>query len=258
MGNLILLFLFSFFCFGDTGSLRKVRGGLIIKATDVNQYRTALKGTVFTRNSSGAVVDQYEGLGSTSFRWDDSYIKKLIFGAYADNIYIENTGTNIEMNVGGAVQMQITSSGLDGNYFKNNSIPQAALNNGTYALSSGSGTFSTTSTSYVAVTNLSATITNQRNLVLVQTISDGSNACYLDYDYVSSTASFHLQIKRDGSVIHQQIMSSNNDIGSTCSFLQFVDNVSGGSSHTYTVEAKVGNAANTLYLYYFRLVAQDI
>lgn len=260
MGNVVLLFLFSVFCFGDTGSLRKVRGGLIIKATDVNQYRTALKGTVFTRNSSGAVVDQFEGLGSSSFRWDDSYIKRLVFGAYANNIYIENTGTNIEMNVGGAVQMQITSNGLDGNYIKNDSIAQAGLATKVYTLGSTID-FNTSSTgTWTAVTNGTATLTPQRNGVRIMLVSANTAiGCYFGV-VGSGSRDGRARIKRDGTVIFTTILLSGDtgaDLIQPCGIIKTFDNVTGGSSITYTLEIYAGTS-DTTTVYQAKLLAVEI
>ncbi len=111
-----------------TNNLETKNPGDVIAASDPNQYKTAVSGTEFVpRNSSGVPTDDAGGLGTTLYRWGTSYIKKIFFGTAAQECSIENDGTNLKFKIAGVLKALIDANGVDGQYMKTASVPDAAL-----------------------------------------------------------------------------------------------------------------------------------
>lgn len=116
-----------------------------------------------------------------------------------------------------------------------------------YQISSSSGSFSSSSASYVDVTNLTTTITTTGRPVVIQVIADGSSLAFLDYQNSSGVQSAGLQVAvlRDGSIISEQLIAYGST-GVTVLGLDFNEAVSGirhfdvpsAASHTYKIQAK--------------------
>jgi len=118
-----------------------------------------------------------------------------------------------------------------------------------YQKSSSCGTFSTTSTSFVDVTNLSATITTTGNPVFVAMIPDETTS----QKAFSNSGSFVSQVRivRDATQV-----SYTQYIDLTYTDLKTLDPISAGT-YTYKVQAKSASAGTT-NVYNFKLVAWEI
>lgn len=114
---------------------------------------------------------------------------------------------------------------------------RAALN---YGKSSPSGSFSTTSTSLVDVTNLSVTITtNGRPIAILLSNSDNTNGGVISYVGAWSLEYFVL---RDGSKIAGSSISSDGGGVSSAALTSFFDDSASAGSHTYKVQVKVNTS----------------
>jgi hypothetical protein len=93
----------------STNTLLSVAGGTIY-ITHPNQYFSALTGDLVTRNASGAPQDIYGSLGSTTYRWNQGYLKELFIGATGTTQKIFETSGHLDFTVN-ATTHRITSGG---------------------------------------------------------------------------------------------------------------------------------------------------
>lgn len=135
--------------FAGTNSLVSVTGGRV-QTSDVNQYGTALKQDLVPRNSSGTVTDIAGSLGDSTHRWNYAYIKSLNVGTIGSPLVFD-------------------SNGINGAYIQTATVTRAKMASLGQQISSNCTSFTTTSTSYVDVTNLSVTITTNGRPVNVFT-----------------------------------------------------------------------------------------
>lgn len=142
------------------------------------------------------------------------------------------------------------------------SVPRTSPNN--IAISSSSSTFSTNSSSYVAVTNLSNGLVCNGVPVLIGLIPDGSsNSAYIGASgAANSTQETFIQILRDGSAIYTSLVGSldtdnpgTNSIYTAPTSVLFIDIPQAGL-HTYSIQIK--NANGTSYVYYCKLVTLEL
>lgn len=150
----------------------------------------------------------------------------------------------------------LTSDGSGGLNF---STPGVA----NYQISTSSGSFTTTSTSFTAVTNLSVTITTTGRPVIIQLIPDGntSTGSYVRYDFGSGTNPGAMQFLRDASAINQF------EVGmQTASVLTYLSpssymffEVPGAGTYTYTVQVRVtSGGSGTFDVVNAKLLAYEI
>lgn len=132
-------------------------------------------------------------------------------------------------------------------------------------ISSSSGTFSTTSTSLVDVTNLTVTITTAGRPVWLGLISDGSgNTAQLVANAASDTAvGGSFEFFRDSTSISRTTMNTTNAASSTlmqitlpCSSLWHIDVPSSGT-YTYKLQASA-TTGDTLTVQRCKLVAYEL
>lgn len=137
----------------------------------------------------------------------------------------------------------------------------AALN---YNQSASSGAFATSSSSFVAVTNLSSTITTSGRPVWVGLVPDGSttNASYIGNTGSSTNTQASFRFKRDGTIIAASTILLQAS-GSTTPFIKIpagawsaFDVVSAGS-HTYTFEV-ILNIGTALQVEFLTLLAYEL
>lgn len=134
-------------------------------------------------------------------------------------------------------------------------------------ISSSSGSFSTGSTSFVDVTNLSVTITTTGRPVMLMLISDGTvdpYYCHLEAsDGSSATAIVGFQFLRGVTVVCQQWLGIS--VGGTTSTItevpvssmSFIDVVVAGT-YTYKMQASAKVSGRSAMVYYAKLVAFEL
>lgn len=130
-------------------------------------------------------------------------------------------------------------------------------------VSSSSGAFTTSSSSFVDVTNMQVTITTTGRPVLIAIVPDGaytgSNASTLKSSSSSTTAStFHLQVLRDATSVGvvQQLMSANVTVNSPSTPI-FLDTVAAGT-YTYKVQMKMVSGDSVVGVSYVKLVVFEL
>lgn len=135
---------------------------------------------------------------------------------------------------------------------------------GGVAISASSGPFDTTSATYVAVTNLSVTITTTGRPVMVMLVPDPAlvNTSSIGIIRSGSSAQGSFQISRGGSPIAQVDLSNDNGSGSIASnrippgAMRTLDVIAAGT-YTYTVEALAGSGS-TAQVRHCDLVAYEL
>ncbi len=104
--------------------------GQVISSSDVNQYRTALNQTLFPRNSGGAVADLGGDMGSSTYRFNNAYIKSYNIGDPANSLIIEeNVSNQISIKTSGVERVVIDDDGLDAGGLKAATVTQAKMAN---------------------------------------------------------------------------------------------------------------------------------
>lgn len=131
---------------------------------------------------------------------------------------------------------------------------------GGVAISSGTSTFTTHSTSLVGVTGSGVTITTAGNPVEIKLISDSSgNEAGFTYTQVGGTI-MAISLNRDGSYIgaYQWNISTGDAVASIpSSAFSFIDTPSAGT-HAYFVGIAVQNPSDTGQLIWSKLVAYEL
>lgn len=124
-------------------------------------------------------------------------------------------------------------------------IARSKLSSVNSVSSSSSGSFSTTSASYVGVTNLSVSITTTGNPVRLSLSSVSAGTCSVSFTAGLSTAqSGYVLFLKDASSISEMVQSLNSSTAQTFSLglpgsvYSYVDSPSSGT-YTYKVQAKV-------------------
>lgn len=121
-------------------------------------------------------------------------------------------------------------------------------------LSSSSGTFSTSSSSLVDVTNLTCTITTTGRPVKIELVPDGTtNTGYIENDTGSSSVS--IALNKGGTIIGQANIAPGRMPVSVCSYVD----VPAAGTYTYKIQAArdVLVAGNT-HVYYAKLLVYEL
>lgn len=238
-----ILIFFVAISYAGTNTLTSVSSGKV-QTSHVNQFYTALNQGLNPRNSSGVVTDLGGSLGQSSTRWDNAYIKTLVLGASADSISLDDNATQLRIKVGGNTIWNIPSTGAS--FVTNTNRSALGQQVGT-----STSTFSTTSASYVDVTNMSVTFTTVGRpvMLLIQADSGSGNDARFTQ---GAGGECQIQFLRDGSAI-------SNTIGMAATSAQgpptysYVDTGASAASHTWKVQARSGggggvNACGVAYM----------
>lgn len=203
-----------------TNTLTTKSGGTTVNADDVNQFYTALNGDIVPRNTSGVPTDSAGSIGTSSYRFLD---------AYFDDI-------------------DLPDGVLDGASLTDNTVTKDKLVSLGLQTSSSSSTYSTTSTSYVDVTNLSITITTTGRPVMIAVESDGTaNVSYIGSSNSGGGASSNtVKLVRDstdvGIVLYASPSSSGTGVAGFGANFMYLDTPSAGT-YTYKIQCKASGTA---------------
>jgi hypothetical protein len=112
----------------------------------MNLIRSALMQIFFGRNSSGVVADLAGDLGSTTYRWNDAAIKRILIGESATDIQIKQDGSALVVTIGGTEVFRVdTTNGITATDYADNTIPVEAIVDGGLGLTrevfNSNGTF---------------------------------------------------------------------------------------------------------------------
>lgn len=131
-------------------------------------------------------------------------------------------------------------------------------------ISSSSGSFTTTSTSYVNVTNLTATITASGSRpiqIMTSPVQSASLNSYIRFDYSSGSSPGQWKLTKDGTQIAQGFFgsqSATSDHDMSPSLINMIDPSPTAGSHTYLVQTKVGGAGSTAIWVEVVLVVREL
>lgn len=116
--------------------------GQVISSTHMNVIRNALTQVFYPRNSSGVVTDVAGDLGSSSYRWNDASIKRILLGDASSNIQLKDVSNVFQVLISGNIKTTVSSAGFDGQYVKAASVPRSAIvDPHNYTTFTASGTF---------------------------------------------------------------------------------------------------------------------
>lgn len=188
--------------------------------------------------------------------WLTSTTSGVLSWTNVDNSTLQYSSNVVSIKASGVGTTQIADGAVTG--------PKLAAAN--YEPSSSCGTFTTSSSSFVDVTNLTVTIVTTGRPVVITLRSDGTGAASyvgVSAGTVAGTAAF--RILQDGSEIAQHFVSCAGAGDSSVS--TFVPSSSlntfvggSGTSHTYKVQAKAlsGSFSETAYVINAQLVAYEL
>lgn len=164
---------------------------------------------------------------------------------------IETDNSTLELN--SSEELRIKDSGVSTVKIANAAVTAAKRAAITSGESSSCGAFSTTSTSFVGVTNLSVSISTSGRPVLMFLKADGSgNGAAFRND---STDGGELKFLRGGTEIGRVAIGSFGYQSATC--LYHMDTSLSAGSYTYTIEIRSITGAAT-QLNYFKLFVYEL
>lgn len=240
-----------------TNTLTTASDGTVIPASDHNQLVTALKDNFVPRDTTTlAPTDLAGDIGSTSYRWDDSYIKKMNIGAVSSQLTIDEDGSNrMRFTVGGSTALTVDSGGLIPDSIAtdmiiDNNVTRAKLASVGQQLSSSSGSFTTSSLTPVDVTNLSVTITTTGRPIILEMIPVSTlSSIRITNNVNTGTLEATLILKRDTTIVSgnsfRLTQSTTGLIPAVPAALRFIDTSSSGT-YTFKVQANVGTTINNV------------
>jgi hypothetical protein len=169
----------------------------------------------------------------------------------ASRTIIETDGVTLELN--SSEEVRVKDGGISTVKIANAAVTAAKRAAITSNESSSCGAFSTTNTSFVSVTNLSAAITTSGRPVLMFLKPDGSGSGATFRN--DSDQGAELRFLRSGTEISRVAIGSFGYQSATC--LYHMETSLGAGSYTYTVEVRSVTGANT-QVNYFKLFVYEL
>ncbi len=289
-----------------TDSLPDITTSTTVITRDLfNTERNSLQGDFVCRNLSGDATANFCNNGTSSFPWLNGFYNELTLGdttatatisvansadivldtgAASKNITGKINGTNAfecssttcSFYSGGSVVADFDANGVNTDDIANsaittakigaNAVTRAKMESVGLQISSSSGTFNTTSTSPVDVTNLSLSITTSGREVAVGLTGNGiGGGCELrsDDDSGDGLHSAHIYILRDALFIFNSRFgnisgaAAANNIMITPAAYSVTDNP-GSGTYTYKVQLEADNTSDQAHLTNCRLYAREL
>lgn len=216
-----------------TNNLNADSDGNIADAADVNQYRTALNGDLVPRNSSGVATDEAGSIGTAALRWLNAYFKTLFLDDGTTTFSLEHSSTNLLLKRGSDLLKQFGAMPLQ----TNGSDPGVSG----LSISSSSSGFSTSSLTYVDVTNLSVTLTTTGRPVEVGLISDlqTSIVSEVSVNNTGGIAAGLLRFLENGSQLNSDMLIEAHDekVAVPAGAVRTIATPAAGT-HTYKLQAR--------------------
>jgi hypothetical protein len=211
--------------------------GQTIVASFFNLLRDVLNGNHVPRNSSGVATDVAGDLGTSTLRWNDAYINEIFLGLTADSISFADDSTDLIIRRAGVEVQRLDADGWTRETIKPRAAGTAFSN--VSISSTDSGSFTTTSTSFVDVTNANATITTKGGPVYIS-LTGGT----LGVNSSSGQAHAIFGFERDTTDLTPASTVEVNATGPTANLvrvpsgsLMHIDTPSAGT-YTYTLRAR--------------------
>jgi hypothetical protein len=170
-----------------------------------------------------------------------------------------------QITTGTIMGSQIASNTITGSQIASNTITRANLTAVGQQLSASCGSFSTSSTTYVPVTNLSVSITTTGSPVMLMLIDDSSGSASSVQVSTSTSgvlSELLLAFNRGATVltnmtIFAPAISGGNFVGVPPSSFQFLDTPTAGN-YTYTVSLRANSSTTTCAMQRTKLLAYEL
>lgn len=223
---------------------------------------SATKGSFYHNTSTGTVYRKTDNGSSTNW--------VIIGNPTLDNVTIEDS-SGLRVKDSGISAAKLASDAVTTAKILDSNVTTAKLADGAVTqakraslgqqLSSSSSNYSTSSTSYVDVTNLSVSITTTGRPVWIGLIPDGSaNVCNVyQSNGVSGSIVVSLKFVRASTDIGllSSSVASDIDMFVPCSAWQMIDVPSAGT-YTYKVQLKAGSGVSAAGVNYAKLLAYEL
>lgn len=217
---------------------------------------------ILTVDGTGAIGDAYDVDNATlQVASNTLSVKALGIGA----AQIANgaiTTTQISATAGILGSQLAASAGILGSQLAATTVARTNLVAVGQQISASSGNFTTTSTSFVDVTNLSVTITTTGRPVVLKLIPDGAAAAYIAAGATSAAnVAVYLALLRGASNIGQAQMNGQFSgaavQGQSPGAFEMVDPV-GAGTYTYKIQAAIVASPAVCYVQNCKLVAYEL
>lgn len=143
-------------------------GGQTTDAAWWNLFKTVLSDALVPRDNTGTALDQFGKLGSSTYRWKDLYVNKLILNTIASGLNFQDSSGSLIAQVNNTTKLNIhPTNGMDGQYFKADSVSRGALATQTILKTSSSGVWTGAAGAREQPTNLSGSLTTNGNPVFI-------------------------------------------------------------------------------------------
>lgn len=242
--------------------------GQTIASSDVNQYRTAMNEDIVPRNASGVPTDLGGDIGNATYGWDNAYAETFKVGDPASGLNIKRNGSGqMSFESSDVERVVIDNDGLDGDGIKDLSVTREKQEAVGQQLSATSGNFTTSSTSFVDVTNLSVTITTSGRPVVLILVSDGVSSSNLAAVGISGTTAANdvaasIAFVRDATLVSFQVFQaratgSGQNFWTPASGFSHTD-VVGAGTYTYKVQVQRNAFNGNATVNYCKLLAYEL
>lgn len=180
-----------------------------------------------------------------------------------DGSTINISANNLQVANGGITQAKLASNSVGTAQIIDASVTLPKLAALSYQLSSSCGSFGTSSTGFVAVTNLSISFTCTGRPVFLALVGDGTgSSSTFEADAAGNQSSATVSLRRAGVSIAQYDAGMATSVASTAAIsvpgtcIQTID-FPGAGTFTYDVQIKTNIASNTTFLRNVKLLAYE-
>lgn len=222
---------------------------------------SATRGSFYHNTSTGTVYRKTDNGSSTNW--------VIIGNPTLDNVTIEDS-SGLRVKDAGISAAKLATDAVETAKIKDlnvttgklaaNAVTQAKRAALGQQISSSSSNFSTASSGYVDVTNLSVSITTTGRPVYIGLISDGTNFCNVYHALgVASANDVAIKFIRDSTdiAIIQSATSSQLELYAPCSAFQTIDVPSAGT-YTYKAQVRSSTAGVATGVNYAKLIAYEL
>ena len=221
-------------------TINQATDGTIIPSSNHNSIRNALSVDLTPRNASGVVTDQAGSIGSSTYTWLGGYIQNM----YAlTKLWIGTISKNNTLETDGSDDIVIKRNNLEVGKFDSDGLTKGSIQPVGQQISSSSGSFSTASSSFVDVTNLSVTLTTVGRPVFISMIGDGSGSSSRITNSATGTAQIEIKIFRDTTEIAYLLSAADTTNSIMPSEVLHIDTPTSGT-YTYKVQTRVITGTN--------------